>query len=198
MTKVLVVVAHPDDETIWMGGTIIRNNAWDWTISSLCRGEDPDRSPKFRRVCALYGAQAIINNLEDDALEPLEMDELTKTIKKDLPSLSYDYIFTHGENGEYGHIRHRETHQAVKKMVESGELKCKKLYFFSYHLGTDTVPKTPGLNVAIPNKNSDKILLLKMDEFKRKKEIIQKEYGFEAESFETLSCNKEETFHILK
>ena len=59
MKKASIVVAHPDDETIWMGGTILKNKYWDWTIISLCRKNDPDRMPKFKKVCAYYGAKAI-------------------------------------------------------------------------------------------------------------------------------------------
>ena len=38
--EALVIVAHPDDETIWMGGTILKNKNWKWTILSLCRASD--------------------------------------------------------------------------------------------------------------------------------------------------------------
>ena len=45
-----VIVAHPDDETLWGGGVILSRPAWWWTIVTLCRGSDPDRAPKFARV----------------------------------------------------------------------------------------------------------------------------------------------------
>ena len=45
--SVAVIVAHPDDETLWAGGTILSHPEWKWFIVSLCRGNDQDRSVRF-------------------------------------------------------------------------------------------------------------------------------------------------------
>ena len=42
-----VIVAHPDDETLWTGGAILMHPEINWTVITLCRLSDPDRSPKF-------------------------------------------------------------------------------------------------------------------------------------------------------
>ena len=68
--EALCIVAHPDDETIWMGGAILKNK-FNWTIISLCRKNDLDREPKFRRVCKFYSANSIISDLEDDIVKPI-------------------------------------------------------------------------------------------------------------------------------
>ena len=39
----VVIVAHPDDETLWAGGTILMHPETHWTILTLCRTSDPDR-----------------------------------------------------------------------------------------------------------------------------------------------------------
>jgi LmbE family N-acetylglucosaminyl deacetylase len=194
MMRALVIVAHPDDETIWMGGMIIKNKSWNWTIASLCRRDDPDRAPKFRNVCASYGANPIISNLDDENLKPLKIPEVVSLITREVPNLEYDYIFTHGKNGEYGHLRHCEVHQAVKKMVNEGLLKCNKLLFFSYRPGEKEVPGIKELKVAVPYKNGGPNIILQDFELNKKLKMIQQIYGFNEESFETLCCNKEETF----
>ena len=85
MKNALVIVAHPDDETIWMGGTILKNKNWKWTILSLCRKNDADREPKFMEVCSFYGAEGIISDLDDEKLKPLQVNEVIKKIKQKRP-----------------------------------------------------------------------------------------------------------------
>src|SRR3989344_13962 len=125
--EALVIIAHPDDETIWMGGTILKNKSWNWTIFSLCRKSDQDRAPKFKKVCDFYKANSIISDLDDELLMPLKTEEVIKKIQEILPKKKYNTIFTHGENGEYGHLRHKEVHKAVKEMIKNKALKAKEI-----------------------------------------------------------------------
>ncbi len=196
MKKALVIVAHPDDETIWMGGTILKNNDWDWTIISLCREGDLDRMPKFKRVCDFYNAKGIISDLDDEKHDPLNIEEVAKKIKSLLSEKKYDYIFTHGENGESGHIRHKETHEAVKKLVEDKELECQKLLFFSYIIGNEIPPVNPGLKIVIPNPNASESIALSEEILKKKKRLVRDMYGYPEFGFEVMCCNKTEAFTL--
>ena len=60
-----VIVAHPDDELLWAGGTILSRRQWSWHVVSLCRASDADRAPKFHRVLARLGAVGAMGDLDD-------------------------------------------------------------------------------------------------------------------------------------
>ena len=187
--RILVIVAHPDDETIWMGGTIARHKKARWTILALCRKLDSDRMPKFLRVAKYYGAQGIICDLEDEGILSVKesIPEIAKIIRKELPQKTFDILFTHGVNGEYGHSRHKGVHLAVRQMLAKGELKAKNVFFFAYHL--DAKKK-----IAIPRTNARYSLELSKNEWKAKRNVIKQLYGFRPHIFENRSCAKTETF----
>ncbi|MFH0712049.1 MAG: PIG-L family deacetylase [archaeon] len=184
--KILIIVAHPDDETIWMGGTLLMNkNKWNTTIISLCRRDDKDRAPKFKKVCKILNAKSFISDLEDEKLNELPLSEIADRIKQLSLRKNYDYIFTHGENGEYGHIRHKEVHNSVDKMIKNKQLSCNKLFFFSYI--------KDGASCRA-NKNSDKFIKLSDVHLTEKKYLIHDVYGFDKGSFEETSSRNLETF----
>lgn len=178
--KALAIIAHPDDETIWMGNQLLRND-YDWTIFSLCRSSDKDRYPKFLKVCKYYNTKPIITDLEDERLLPLNINYIIDLIEKNIKHKEYDIIYTHGENGEYGHIRHLEIHKAVKQMIEEKKLKTKRIFYFNYK-------KENNHCTAIKNKNYFK---LNDKELEEKKKIITEVYGFEKGSFEEKNCGDE-------
>ena len=62
-SAIAVIVAHPDDETLWAGGTILMYPEWDWFVVTLCRANDPDRAPKFHRVLEILHAKGDMGNL---------------------------------------------------------------------------------------------------------------------------------------
>lgn len=190
--KILVIVAHPDDETIWMGGTLLKNkNKWDVTIISLCRKYDKDRAPKFKRVCDKLNAKCFISDLDDSEqgdFKQISNEDIILKIKK-FTDDKYDYIFTHGKNGEYGHIRHIEIHNAVTKMLDRKQLFAEGVFFFSYF-------KDKKKGICYVNENADKLIRLKKLYFKIKMQLIQEIYGFKENSFESKCCRDIEGFNI--
>jgi len=191
--KVLVVVAHPDDETIWMGGNLIRNkDNWDTTVICLCRASDKDRAPKFKKACEILGVKGFIFDLDDTVMEPIKISEITKLIIN-VAKEDYDYVFTHGENGEYGHIRHMEIHKAIQQAVKNGLIKTKKVFFFSY-----LKKENDFQGYCICNSSANNFIKLNSDEISLKKDLITRIYGYQKNGFEEKSSGETEGFDILE
>lgn len=191
--RALIVVAHPDDETIWMGGTILRYQNIDWTIFSLCQKNNLDRYSNFLKVMKFYRARGIISNLEDRGVMTLKksLSEIEKIIQDNLKRKKFDYIFTHAVNGEYGHLRHKGVHQVIKRMIKEKKLLSDNVFFFAYEL-------KKGTDVCHPQPEADFYLYLSEKEFKTKRNIIKNIYCFNKYSFENRSCAKIEMFNKLK
>ena len=189
-----MIVAHPDDETIWMGGHIMQNPDWEWEVISLCRGNDFDREPKFFRVCEELGARCAISDLDDGEnggeLIDIDSEEVVKRIKAMAKSREYNYVFTHGDNGEYGHKRHLDVNGAVKKMIADRDLVCGKVFYFAYEGENE-----PGKFCNI-DKSATKFINLPDEVHARKMKLIKEIYGFNDESFEVKSCREVEAFNV--
>lgn len=185
----VVIVAHPDDETLWTGGTMLMHPESEWTVITLCRKSDPDRAPRFFKALKGLHAAGIMGDL-DDGPEQTSLDtrKVQATILELLPSDGFDLIITHSPCGEYTrHRRHEETAKAVKALWESKGLFAKELWMFAYEDGGGKyVPRAiddADFKVELP----DEIWRIKYD-------IIRNVYGFSPESFEAKTTPKEEAF----
>lgn len=187
--SVAVIVAHPDDETLWAGGTILSNPSWNWNIITLCRAGDADRSPKFNRVLQIVGATGKMGDMDDGPEQKsLSESEVQETILNLLPSIYYNLIITHSPFGEYTrHIRHEETGRAVITLWQEGKLSCDELWLFAYEdHGKEYNPR--------PIKSAHICRELSKDIWLKKYNIINQIYGFEKNSFEAETTPRAESF----
>jgi LmbE family N-acetylglucosaminyl deacetylase len=185
----LLIVAHPDDEILWAGGIMLLHPQTRWTVITLTRKSDAERSAKFNRVMEFLGTKGIMGDLDDSPEQkPLAEREIRKTIKELLPMDKFDLILTHSRWGEYTrHLRHEETSRAVLSMHTTGELPSKLIWMFSYEDGGGKYPPKASRDADITVWLPDAI-------WQEKYKIITEIYGFGADSFEAKCCPKQEGF----
>ncbi|MEE9158920.1 MAG: hypothetical protein V3U60_11100 [Gammaproteobacteria bacterium] len=106
MSRTLVVVAHPDDESVWCGGWLLQNPGTDVCCCGV-PDKDPERLMHFFAACFLLGAHGFVvgQNCKSMNCEPAQIF-----------AESYDDIITHNELGEYGHPMHIKLHHAMKEL----------------------------------------------------------------------------------
>lgn len=192
-SEIVVIVAHPDDETLWCGGTILQHPNSNWFVACLCRRNDPDRAPKFKKALQTLNAKGIMGDLDDGPEQkPLDKIEVQDAILALLPKQKFDLIITHSPLGEYTrHLRHEEIGRAVIGLWESKRIVSKELWFFAYEDGAKKYYPQ-----AI--KSASILQNLPKNIWEKKYQIITEIYGFEATGFEAKTTPTVEAFWKFK
>ena len=187
--SVAVIVAHPDDETLWAGGTILSHPLWKCFIVCLCRRSDTERAPKFYKAIKVLKSEGIMGDLDDGPdQKPLDEKEVERAILDLLSPKHFDLIISHNPSGEYTrHVRHEEASKAVIKLWHAGKISTNELWTFAYEDGGKKYYPKPVENATICRILTKRIWL-------RKYSIITETYGFEKSSFEAETTPRAESF----
>jgi LmbE family N-acetylglucosaminyl deacetylase len=135
MSGVLVVLSHPDDESMGTGGLILRHTRQGIEVNLICltRGEEgwggkppgatkPDL-PRIRtaELEAAATALAITNcqlwDYPDGGVEGSDKTEITDRIKEQIESLRPSVVVGWGPDGAYGHPDHIATGRCTDAAV---------------------------------------------------------------------------------
>ena len=140
--KKVMIVAHPDDETLWGGAHLITDR---YFVVCLTNGYNSARAKDFGELLKFTNNSGIILNypdIEDNIID--DWSEVKIGILKDLSIiLNYKYwdtIITHGPDGTTGHIHHKKTCQYVTEIVKKYN-KFNKLYYFGKFYQKNKIPK---------------------------------------------------------
>ncbi|MCC6145987.1 MAG: PIG-L family deacetylase [Anaerolineaceae bacterium] len=144
MMKVLVIFAHPDDETMLCGGTLalLRRQGAEIHYLAATRGEggEAGEPPLCSReelgavrtaelscaVQALGGGGLEFMGYQDPAIGPdntlysftSDLKQFCAGILQVIQRVQPDAVLTHGSNGEYGHPAHKTVHQSVLRVLK--------------------------------------------------------------------------------
>ena len=188
-----MLVAHPDDETLWAGGTLLMHDAWAPFVTTLCRGSDQERSPKFFAALTRLSAHGAMTDLDDGAEQvPLGDAEVEQALLSALPSRRFDRILTHSPFGEYTrHLRHEEVGRAVLRLWLSGELSAAEVWLFAYEDGA-------GQHLPVAAASADITGDLPLEIWHQKLSLITDVYGFPRDSWEARVTPRREAFFRVK
>jgi len=172
--KILAIFAHPDDETVFLGGTLAYLAAEGAQVHYLCatRGEGGEMGdpPVCERaelgqvrekelacaVRALGGQSLFFLGFEDPLVGPEgelfpfsdRLEDVVRQLKGHLDRIQPDVILTHGPEGEYGHPAHVQVHQAVMETLRDQTTLPRAVYSPAW-LSRETGEFTPAPGMVV-------------------------------------------------
>ena len=124
-----MIVAHPDDETLFGGGELIRHPK-EYKVVVLDYGNHMVRHREFIKAMEMIG----IEKWEHWDGEPYKSSAaynesiLIPLIERVLHERDWTKVVTHNQGGEYGHYRHVSTHNLMARLCSD------KLWVFDMNI----------------------------------------------------------------
>lgn len=153
--KNIMIVAHPDDETIWGGDHLLEE---DYVVVCITCGTNKIRDKEIRKVLDVSNDELIKLGYPDNPggiVSDWEgyKEDIAKDLDEILTMKKYDKIVTHNPQGEYGHIHHIMTNHIVTYLVNKENLVDELYYFAKYYTKNEMDLNN---NVKFPIQNYNK------------------------------------------
>ena len=131
----IMIVAHPDDETIWGGGHLLQD---DYLVICLTNGNNQIRAKEFEKVMDQSHNTGIILDYPDKTNGKRDnwktvYHEIEADLNYILANHSFSTIVTHNPRGEYGHEHHKMTSTIVANIVKNLKITNNLSYFGRYY-----------------------------------------------------------------
>jgi len=120
--RVLMIVAHPDDEVVFGFRDLIQN---DVLVICMTNGDNPVRRLEFLKSMEASGARGHILNYPDSpdeiwashAVEVFYHQDIKKFLGLGMGLSRYELVVSHGSDGEYGNKQHIRTHEIARHVA---------------------------------------------------------------------------------
>ena len=122
--KNVVVVAHPDDESLWAGGLLSNYGHFFDVICCTIPRREPERAQKFLDVARFLKFRPVLIPHQEPESPRHPIGHLAL-----VDVTGYDLVVTHNKKGEYGHPHHMQVHRHVREHAEG------KVLNFGYGVG---------------------------------------------------------------
>ncbi|NTU89005.1 MAG: hypothetical protein HGA54_03730 [Actinobacteria bacterium] len=148
ITKVMIV-AHPDDETLW-GGAHLYGGGWLVICLSNLTTDGGVHAPEFANIVSYFGCKGIILDYSDnDAwIDAPTIAYITQDVSTVLgyQGIQWELVATHNPNGDYGHSHHRSASDITTRVYDSIFPGEDKLWYFGRYLySPDAIAQLPPL-----------------------------------------------------
>lgn len=135
--KILLVVAHCDDETIWANTILTSDEPSVKDILIIYDGGE-SRNEIVKKISQMANAnlfhlEILRDNTsarnEKSTINEEDKNKIRSALKNRIHAGNYDFIFTHNEFGEYGHGHHRAVHDLVQETCKELNTSASLVFF---------------------------------------------------------------------
>lgn len=159
----LVIVAHPDDETIYFSAPLLKDRSHPWKVICITNGDADGKGKtrliEFEKACQMLKVDHFERwDYPDLYDQRIDVDKLCKDLNELEAPLK---LYTHGVVGEYGHPHHQDISYAAHKVFSN----ISQVFSVSYN----TFP--------------DQVLKLSQEEYNLKTDILSGVYADEINKF---------------
>lgn len=163
--NVLAISAHPDDETLGCGGTLLKHRAAGdsifWIVATVCH--EPQWSAELierkavevARVAAAYGAERIMLGFPNARLDTVATSELMKPIERAVDDIRPEVVYLlHGGDIHTDHCHLFTAAMSVLKPFYMTRRGIRRVLGYETLSSTDAAPQQ-GERMFMPNVFSD-------------------------------------------